>query len=105
MNELSFSVTFEAIWYYSSIFIYFYFYRAVDVIPLSYVGALPDTTPEYEDIVNYQPRDLPMSTSEFGDFKTETCPAYQPTMHQNQASTDADTYEQLQYEDLAAMPV
>ena len=82
-----------------------FYCRTIGVIPLSYVGALPDTTPEYEDIEKYQPRDPPMSTSEFGDFKTVTCPAYLPTIHQNQAPTDADTYEQLQYEDIAAMPV
>ena len=78
-----------------------FYYRTIGVIPLSYVGALPDTTPEYEDIEKYQPRDPPMTTSEFGDFKTATCPAYLPTI----PPTDADTYEQLQYEDMAAMPV
>ena len=46
-----------------------------------------------------------MSTSEFGAYKTTTCPAYLPKMHQNQTPTDADTYEQLQYEDMGAVPV
>ena len=82
-----------------------FYYRTIGVIPLSYVGALPDITPEYENIEKYPSQDPPMSTSEFGDFKTATCPAYQPTMYQNQAPTDANTYEQMQYEDIAAMPV
>ena len=105
MNELSFSVLHLKLFGITlQLFVCFY-YRTIGAIPLSYVGALPDTTPEYEDIEKYQLQDPLKSASELGDFKTATCPAYQPTMHQNQAPTVADTYEQLQYEDVAAMPV
>ena len=103
MNELSLSVLHLKLFGITLQLFACFYYRTIGVIPLSYVGALTDTTPEYEDIEKYQPRGPP--TSEFGDYKTATCPAYQPTIHQNQTPTDADTYEQMQYEDVAAMPV
>ena len=105
MNELSFSVLHLKLFGITlQIFVCCY-YRTIGVIPLSYVGALTDTTPEYENIEIYQPRDPPMSTSEIGDYQNTTCPASLPKMHQNQTPTGADTYEQLRYEDMAAMPL
>ena len=86
MNELSFSVLHLKLFGITlQMFVCFY-YRTIGVIPLSYVGALPDTTPEYEDIEIYQPRDPPMSTSEFGDIKTATCPAY-PANNSSESSS------------------
>ena len=97
MNELYISVLHLKLFDITlQLFVCFY-YRTIGAIPLSYVGALPDTTPEYEDIEKYQSQYPLKSASELGDFKTATCPAYQPTIHQNQAPTDADTYEHLLY--------
>ena len=78
----------------------------MDAIPLSFTGIRTTVNSVYEDIENYQPKNPPMSTSEFGDIKTATCPAYMPLMHRNQTPTydiprphqnqppsDVDTYD------------
>ena len=63
-------------------------------IPLSDVGTVKDSTPEYEDIENYQPQDPPVPTSQHDDIRTVTCPAYLPTTRQTGTPNNAD-YDQV----------
>ena len=63
-------------------------------IPLSNVGTLTDSTPEYEVIENYQHQDPPISTSQHDGIRTVTCPAYLPTTRQTQTPNNAD-YDQV----------
>ena len=63
-------------------------------IPHNNLGALIDSTHDYEDVENYLLRDPP-STSEVGGIKTVVCPVYLSAMYQNQPPTDADGYEQV----------